>query len=238
MQKDAAEAINPGIKICGITRVADACFAARNGASLIGLNVFSGPRQISLPAAMDFAAAPGVRGKVVLLLADSPAAWTASPPVMGLIHGVQFYGPPQSPAIAKLKSLGLRIYLPVSVHDAPGVNVVMRQMDELRTLADAWLIDSHVPGQRGGTGKPFDWRIAKPLFDLSAAGDLPPLGLAGGLTAENVAAGVAALQPAFVDVSSGVEEAGRPGIKSEEKILAFVRAVRSAGGPTRSAGGE
>jgi phosphoribosylanthranilate isomerase len=52
--------------------------------------------------------------------------------------------------------------------------------------------------------------------------------LAGGLNPTNVAAGVAALLPYAVDVSSGVESA--PGLKSAQLMADFVRAVVGAAG--------
>ena len=47
--------------------------------------------------------------------------------------------------------------------------------------------------------------------------------LSGGLTAENVAAGIAAVEPFAVDVASGVEAS--PGIKDPDKLAAFFAAV-------------
>jgi phosphoribosylanthranilate isomerase len=49
--------------------------------------------------------------------------------------------------------------------------------------------------------------------------------LSGGLTPENVAAALAVLKPSAVDVSSGVEDS--PGVKSPDKIRAFVAAVKN-----------
>jgi phosphoribosylanthranilate isomerase len=72
----------------------------------------------------------------------------------------------------------------------------------------------------GGWGAAFDWKL------LSGTSLKRPFGLAGGLTPENVARAIAISGVAFVDASSGVEDA--PGKKSPEKIAAFVVAARNA----------
>lgn len=92
---------------------------------------------------------------------------------------------------------------------------------------DTLLVDTPPPsnstaGLTGGTGQCFDWKALAAL-DTS---NLPPITLAGGLTADNVAQAIATVNPAGVDVSSGVESSR--GVKSTEKIHAFVAAVRAA----------
>ncbi|GGI79694.1 N-(5'-phosphoribosyl)anthranilate isomerase [Polymorphobacter multimanifer] len=69
----------------------------------------------------------------------------------------------------------------------------------------------------GGNGLAFDWRL------LQGTNIGRPWGLGGGLAPGNVAEAIAAVQPGFVDVSSGVES--RSGVKSVEKIKAFAAAV-------------
>jgi phosphoribosylanthranilate isomerase len=76
-------------------------------------------------------------------------------------------------------------------------------------------------GPASGRGKVSDWSAAAELARRTQ------LVLAGGLTAANVAAAIAQVQPHGVDVSSGVEE--RPGVKSPTAIMRFVAAVRAAG---------
>jgi phosphoribosylanthranilate isomerase len=92
--------------------------------------------------------------------------------------------------------------------------------------ADAFLLDAPpVDGRMGGTGRSFAWGEATRL-----PWDRRRVALAGGLTAENVEAAVAAVGPALVDVSSGVESA--PGIKDATRLAAFMAAVRRSGGST------
>jgi phosphoribosylanthranilate isomerase len=74
-------------------------------------------------------------------------------------------------------------------------------------------------GPVSGTGVPTDWPSARAMARRTQ------VILAGGLSAANVAAAISEVQPFGVDVSSGVESS--PGVKSPEKIVSFVNAVRS-----------
>ncbi len=88
------------------------------------------------------------------------------------------------------------------------------------SAADLVLFDAVVPGLHGGTGVRLDWGA------LAAHRPGYPFGLAGGLRPDNVAQAIRLLQPAVVDVSSGVESA--PGFKDHDKVDAFMTAVRGA----------
>jgi phosphoribosylanthranilate isomerase len=87
-------------------------------------------------------------------------------------------------------------------------------------LPAAILVDAHVPGQFGGTGKTAPWEL---LADFKPE---VPLILAGGLTPENVAEAVRIVRPYAVDVASGVEKS--PGIKDPEKMKRFIENAREA----------
>jgi phosphoribosylanthranilate isomerase len=82
------------------------------------------------------------------------------------------------------------------------------------------LLDAHDPVRHGGTGRTIDWSRARAIAARER------LVLAGGLTAENVGRAIADVCPYGVDVSSGVE--ATPGIKSAERMRAFVEAVRQS----------
>ena len=78
------------------------------------------------------------------------------------------------------------------------------------------LLDSHIPGQFGGTGTTFDWSKV-PILDK-------PVLLAGGLTVDNVGQAIGIVHPYAVDVSGGVES--RPGVKDAHLITQFINAVQ------------
>ena len=78
----------------------------------------------------------------------------------------------------------------------------------------------------GASGVPSDWHRARDVQKRVLTM------LAGGLRAENVGRAIEVVRPFAVDVCGGVEVA--PGVKSAEKMSAFVRAVRIAAGDTTS----
>ncbi len=90
------------------------------------------------------------------------------------------------------------------------------------------LLDTFDPGLYGGTGRTIDWPYAADVCAaLRAFHRTRPfvrIGLAGGLTPENVATAVEIVKPDYVDVASGVESA--PGIKDSEKLKSFFAALR------------
>lgn len=201
------------IKICGITRPEDGRAAARLGADAIGL-VFHAPsaRCVEIGQAADIVAAlPPFVTPVALFLDPEPAQVhevLARVPVEML----QFHG---NESAAYCASFG-RPYIKAVGMGGSG------QADP-RTAFGHWpdaraiLVDSHAPGQAGGSGKGFDW-TRLPLergFRLI---------LAGGLDADNVASAIATARPDAVDVSSGVESA--QGIKDPSRMQAFIEEVR------------
>jgi phosphoribosylanthranilate isomerase len=80
-------------------------------------------------------------------------------------------------------------------------------------------LDSAHGPYRGGSGRPFDWEVARRVADRI------PIMLMGGLNPENVAQAIEAVEPWIVDVSSGTET---DGVKDHDRVRAFTEAVRQA----------
>ncbi len=198
------------VKICGITRVEDAINATQHGADAIGL-VFYGPspRSIDVTTAARIVASLPPFVSAVGLFVNASAAEISHVLSSVKLHVLQFHGD-ESPS--DCRQYGLPYIKAVSVKD--DTNLLQYALD----YADAQglLLDTHVDGQRGGTGQVFDWTRVPANLSL-------PVVLAGGLNADNVGTAIRQVRPYAVDVSGGVE--ATKGIKDAAKIAAFMRGV-------------
>ncbi|PLW82853.1 phosphoribosylanthranilate isomerase [Kineobactrum sediminis] len=201
------------VKICGITSGADAQAACEAGADALGL-VFYGPssRCVSPAQAAEIVAAVPPLVTIVALFVDAPTATIHNVLKCVPIDCIQFHGDEPAAFCDQFQ----RPYLK-AIRMREGVDVA----DTCSRYGGARgvLLDSWQQGMPGGTGKTFDWTGVP--RDLSR-----PVVLAGGLNPGNVARAIAAIRPAAVDVSGGVELA--PGYKDQEKMIRFIAAVRAA----------
>lgn len=210
------------VKICGLTRPEDVDAAVGAGADAIGFVLYPpSPRYVTPQRAAELAARLPAFVTPVLLFVNSPAdeVIAAASGVPGAL--LQFHGDETPEDCWAAGGQGEHAFLRAARipldPDAPPFDLVgfSKRFDRARAI----LLDAHVPGYGGG-GRPFDWSL------LPAAPDAH-LVLSGGLTPDNVAAGIAALRPLCrtlsVDVSSGVEAS--KGVKDHGKVRAFVQAV-------------
>ena len=213
------------VKVCGITRVADALGAAYAGADAIGMVFWAGtPRCVDVQRAREIAAAlPPFVTRVALFVDPSPEEVRA---VLGAvsIDALQFHGDEPRAFCGAFQRPYLKA---IQVKD--GVDL----LEYAARYGDAsgFLFDTYRAGDLpGGTGHTFDWtRLSSSL----RAGLPAPLILSGGLNPENVGAAIRAVRPWAVDVSSGVEERGadgepRKGLKDAARIAAFIHGVSNA----------
>jgi len=201
------------VKICGITRVADAGMVVAYGADALGLVFYAdSPRYVTMEQARAIADSVAPLVTIVGLFVDPlPAAVRAvlDKIPLGLL---QFHGAETND---HCKQFGLPFIKSIAVRDGVDVLSSMQGYPD----ASGFILDAWQPQTHGGGGEIFDW-------DRVPENPPAPLILAGGLTPGNVAQAIRATRPYAVDVSSGVESA--KGIKSAEKIAAFMKGVEQS----------
>lgn len=201
------------IKICGITRPEDAETVVSAGVDAIGMVFYpDSPRAVTLEQARAVCAAVPALVSTVGLFVDADAGWVAEVGEELGLGLLQFHGAEQPTYCEGFSRPWMKALRVATDTD------VAAEIDRYRG-GSAVLLDTYKQGVPGGTGERFDW-------DKVPGDPNIPLVLAGGLSAENVAQAIDATRPFAVDVSGGVEQA--PGIKSVERIGAFVDAVYRA----------
>jgi phosphoribosylanthranilate isomerase len=207
----ATATVRTRVKICGITRPADALAAARAGADAIGLVFYPpSPRYLSLERAREIRDVLPPFVQTVALFVNADGAQVSQ--VIGRVHPamLQFHGDEAPDFCAQF---GLPFVKACRMKEGVSALEYLRPFSR----AAAWLFDSHVP-EYGGVGESFDWSLV-PATDK-------PVILSGGLSRDNVAEAIRRVRPWGVDVSSGVEAA--KGIKDAARISAFIAEVRHA----------
>ena len=197
------------IKVCGITRAADAAMALAQGADFLGINCWSdSPRFV--PAE-----------KRVALLREIPAAQrvavTVNPTVAEsaalLAEGFAVVQAHFDPAKAECDPKGLSAKLGAkALWLAPKLADGAEWPADLIPLAAGFVHDAHAKDAFGGTGKVSDWGRFRKLVQAYPNSLWI---LAGGLGPDNIAAATQS-GATFFDLNSGVELA--PGLKSAEKL--------------------
>lgn len=200
------------VKICGITRTEDADLAVELGAWALGFILW--PRS---PRAADPAAAAGIvarhrrRVETVGVFVD-PTLDEVTDAIDALgLSAVQLHG---SVGAVFAKAVRQRTGAAVIRAFRIASKADVQSADRFREV-DYHLYDTRTVG---GTGESWDWGLA------AERRARVPLILSGGLTADNVAAGIEAVRPHAVDVASGTE--AEPGLKDPERLRAFMEAAQ------------
>ncbi len=207
------------IKICGISTPAtlDATIAAR--ADYCGFNFFPpSPRYLAIRDAGPMAARAAGRIKTVGVFVNPDDTLLTEAIAAARLNAIQLHGDESPARAAEVKAqFGLPIWKVLSVSSAKDI----ARAESYIGAADFILFDAKTPKGSaipGGMGIRFDWTLLK-AFNRQI-----PWGLAGGLSADNVAAAIRATGAPLVDASSGIESA--PGIKDVDKIAAFCKAAQ------------
>jgi phosphoribosylanthranilate isomerase len=212
------------VKICGLCSAADARLAADAGADYAGviLSPVGSRRQTVEGAASIFEGAGSLVRVGVFVDADVDTI-LATAKILGL--GVlQLHGAETGDVVDRLRAAGdwriwkaVRLRTPLDLIEA--LAKWSGRADGL--LLDGWSVRGH-----GGVGASFAWQDVAPLRDRVPAG--MELIVAGGLDPDNVGLAIRTLAPDTVDVSSGVETS--PGVKSADRVRAFVKVARASEG--------
>jgi phosphoribosylanthranilate isomerase len=203
------------VKICGITNLEDALAAVAAGADQLGFNFYKpSPRYIAPQDARAIVdRLPETVFKVgVFVNEESPAVVRNVAKEAG-IEALQLHGD-ESPEYCRELASGNFVIKTFAVSGS--FDMERAEAYEVPAI----MLDTRDPNLRGGTGRVFDWSVAR-----EARPSIPRLYLAGGLSPENVAEAVMTVEPYAVDACSSLE--CEPGRKSHERMRAFVSAVRS-----------
>jgi phosphoribosylanthranilate isomerase len=220
------------VKICGITSVEDVELCLEAGADALGFVVGYPepvPWNLSVQRARELAArVPPFTATVAVVGGDARSILAIVEQVAPTV--VQLHRDEDRATVAAvcdaLAGTGVKIVKAVSIAIdcgtvAPAEHWLSLAREFLAAGADAILLDSKTTMRPAGTGRTFDWQIARTLV----AALTEPVLLAGGLTPENVAAAVEDVRPYAVDVITGVEDEQHR--KVRDRVKAFVTAART-----------
>ncbi|MEO6570145.1 MAG: phosphoribosylanthranilate isomerase, partial [Ilumatobacteraceae bacterium] len=183
------------VKICGITRPADATAAVVAGADAIGLNfVATSRRRIGIHTARTILAVVPDHVMTVGVFRDLAADEVLAVTTVLALDAAQLHGD-EPPAFTTEVARGVATVIKVFTAGSASVAAIDRH------AADVVMLDAPLPG--GGVA--FDWDLVGDLADHHR------ILLAGGLHPDNVGEAVRCVRPWGVDVASGVEL--EPGLK-------------------------
>ena len=200
-------------KVCGITKLEDARYAAHLGYSAIGFNFYpNSPRVIKPENAKEIIAELPPFVTTVGIFVNEKAEMVKEVCEFAKLSMVQLHGdePPEY-----CKSMPLRVLKAFGIHE--GFNFSKLAPYEGANIA-AYLLDKHSPELVGGTGQTFDWSL------VQNAKEYGRIILAGGITPFNVVNALKEAEPYGIDVSSGVEIL--PGEKNRVKLKNLIEIVK------------
>jgi phosphoribosylanthranilate isomerase len=203
------------VKICGITNRDDALYAAEAGADALGFNFAKEAkaknRYIDPDKALRIVEQLPPMITVVGVTVNARIETLLD--YLEIVDCVQFHGEEDPKLCQAFGNHGIKAFRLRDASDIKG----MRAYDRV----GAYLVDAHVANARGGTGHVADWSLAA---QAKAIGK--PIILAGGLTPENVADAIRAVQPYAVDTASSVESV--PGKKDHERVKRFIHNAKTS----------
>jgi phosphoribosylanthranilate isomerase len=200
------------VKVCGITNPADARVAAEAGADAVGFIFAGSPRLVVAEEARRISIALPKNVLKVGVFVNAPPEEVLRVVAEAGLDMAQLHGDETPETVAAVRAGGLPVMKAIRVRNADDL------ADVERFDADLLLLDAYSEKARGGTGKRFDWGVAK---SLKGRGNIV---VSGGLAPENVREALDFFEPYGVDASSSLEDA--PGKKNQESVRRFIVAAK------------
>lgn len=205
------------VKICGITNWTDSRLAVKAGADALGFNFYrKSPRYIAPDEARTIAKRLPRRVFVVGVFVNARTEEVLRVARNVDLSALQLHGEESPEEVAYLSES-----YPVIKAFRVGPRFKAERLAQYGS-ASAFLLDGFDRKRRGGTGKTFDWSVAR------AAKKYGAIIIAGGLNPENVARAIREAQPFGVDVCGGVESVvGKKDPRSLRALMEEIELVRT-----------
>ncbi len=204
------------VKICGITKLEQGRSIAKLGATDLGfICVAASPRYVSNKQLADLVPPLAPLVNCVGVFADATIATVVETTQIANFGSVQLHGQETSSYCQELRQQldKLEIIKAWRVKSNEDLKVIGRYS----AVVDTLLLDAYHPQALGGTGHTLDW---PQLLEFNPT---VPWFLAGGLNPDNVRSALSQLQPAGIDLSSGVEIS--PGHKDLKQVKRLFQAL-------------
>ena len=200
------------VKICGITRIEDALFAAESGADYLGFIFAESPRRVTVDRAREIIAALPERVHRVGVFVNEEPNIIQEVADKAALTMIQLHGDEKPEPYRNLELPLIKV-----VHVGSNYETEIFENSPFSYI----LLEPYVPGKRGGSGVTADWTTAEKIVRTTKK----KIFLAGGLGPHNVRSAVLEVRPFAVDGNSRLEDG--PGIKNHEKVRRFIEEVRS-----------
>ncbi|MEI7473158.1 MAG: phosphoribosylanthranilate isomerase [bacterium] len=206
------------IKICGITNTKDALYLSNKDLWAMGfIFVKETPRYISFETAKKIIRLVPANVEKIGVFVNPEIEEIKKTVEIANITKIQLHGEESADFCKQVNELtGLEVIKAFRIGNLYDIKAVKLYQSVVNTI----LLDSYSKGQHGGSGKSFNWDLAKSLSDSDFN-----IILAGGINPDNVNEAITTVKPFAVDISSGVEAS--KGKKDHKKIdLLFENAYK------------
>lgn len=213
------------VKICGIKSESELTFALNAGVDAVGFITdvpVDTPRKINLELAASLISKVPVFVTSVMVIMPENADIAIDMIQKAQPSAVQVHNDLDITELVKIKGSGINLIKTIKVSQDSTPDEILKQVDALKGVADAVLLDTAIGGKTGGTGVTHNWDISAEVIRRSSI----PIILAGGLIPENVGEAVQTVCPYAVDTASGVETGGT---KDKNKVTEFIRNAKTHG---------